>query len=106
MLDRETKVFGIGLSRTGTVSLATALTALGIEARHYPHDPITQEELAAPAPALTGARHRVPPQMLPVRQGNRFWLKPRGSRSTTAGRPPNRSWSRPNESRGTAPVSL
>jgi hypothetical protein len=60
VLDRETKVFGIGLSRTGTVSLATALTALGIEARHYPHDPITQEELAAPAPALTGARHRVP----------------------------------------------
>jgi hypothetical protein len=47
VLDRQTKVFGIGLSRTGTLSLTNALTALGIETRHYPNDPVTQKELRA-----------------------------------------------------------
>jgi hypothetical protein len=41
----ETKIFGIGLSRTGTVSLTKALIHLGISAKHYPNDAITQEEL-------------------------------------------------------------
>lgn len=45
MADENTKIFGIGLSRTGTLSLTNALTALGIEARHYPNDGKTQEEL-------------------------------------------------------------
>jgi len=31
------KVFGIGLSRTGTVSLSAALTRLGYSTKHYPH---------------------------------------------------------------------
>ena len=31
------KVFGIGLSRTGTVSLTAALKGLGYKAKHYPH---------------------------------------------------------------------
>lgn len=30
------KVFGVGLSRTGTVSLTTALKRLGYRAKHYP----------------------------------------------------------------------
>jgi hypothetical protein len=44
-VNEHTRIFGIGLSRTGTVSLTRALTRLGIEARHYPNDPCTQEEL-------------------------------------------------------------
>lgn len=39
------KVFGIGLSRTGTFSLATALNALGIPTRHFPEDHRTFEQL-------------------------------------------------------------
>jgi hypothetical protein len=39
------KVFGIGLSKTGTVSLARALTKLGIKTKHFPDDKTTQEEL-------------------------------------------------------------
>jgi SAM-dependent methyltransferase len=31
-----TKVFGVGLSKTGTVSLTAALSALGFRAKHYP----------------------------------------------------------------------
>jgi hypothetical protein len=45
MLDPKTKIFGVGLSRTGTLSLSRALEMLGIETRHYPNDPRTQEEL-------------------------------------------------------------
>jgi len=33
----KAKVFGVGLSRTGTVSLTTALKRLGYRARHYPN---------------------------------------------------------------------
>ena len=43
----DAKVFGIGLSRTGTVSLTAALNVLGIDAVHYPNDAATQEELKA-----------------------------------------------------------
>jgi Sulfotransferase domain len=41
----DTKVFGIGLSKTGTLSLAKALTRLGIKTKHFPDDEATQEEL-------------------------------------------------------------
>lgn len=39
------KVFGIGLSRTGTTSLARALRKLGFRTSHYPHDRTTEAEL-------------------------------------------------------------
>lgn len=41
------KIFGIGLSRTGTLTLAKALTILGLDAQHFPDDAGTQEELKA-----------------------------------------------------------
>ena len=47
MLSRGSKIFGVGLSRTGTLSLTAALTELGVETRHYPDDPLTQAELRA-----------------------------------------------------------
>ncbi|MEM6777496.1 MAG: sulfotransferase family protein [Planctomycetota bacterium] len=40
------KLFGIGLSRTGTKTLATALNHLGIRTIWYPHDAQTFAELA------------------------------------------------------------
>lgn len=39
------KIFGIGLSKTGTSSLSEALNRLGIKSIHYPNDEITQGEL-------------------------------------------------------------
>jgi hypothetical protein len=51
--DQNTKFFGIGLSRTGTLSLTQALSALGIEAVHYPNDARTQEELTKGCYALS-----------------------------------------------------
>jgi hypothetical protein len=39
------KVFGIGLSRTGTKSLTSALFALGVNVVHYPDDETTLREL-------------------------------------------------------------
>ncbi len=39
------KVFGIGLSRTGTRSLTTALCTLGFDVAHYPCDPGTYQAL-------------------------------------------------------------
>jgi hypothetical protein len=41
------KLFGIGLSRTGTKSLTTALQTLGLRVVHYPEDETTLRELAA-----------------------------------------------------------
>jgi hypothetical protein len=41
----ESKVFGIGLSRTGGTSLAVALMQLGYRCVHWPHDPVTRSEL-------------------------------------------------------------
>jgi hypothetical protein len=41
------KVFGIGLSRTGTKSLTLALNMLGFKVAHYPDDEITLKELMA-----------------------------------------------------------
>ncbi|MEO9596050.1 sulfotransferase family protein [Rhodopirellula bahusiensis] len=40
------KVFGIGLSRTGTKSLATALNQLGVRTIWYPQDALTFAELS------------------------------------------------------------
>jgi hypothetical protein len=47
MVSTNGKIFGIGLSRTGTMSLTKALTTLGIKTRHYPNDKTTQNELKA-----------------------------------------------------------
>lgn len=44
-MDPDLKVFGVGLSRTGTLSLSRALTRLGIKTQHFPEDKTTQEEL-------------------------------------------------------------
>ncbi len=40
------KVFGIGLSRTGTLSLTHALAVLGLRATHFPMDRATRAEIA------------------------------------------------------------
>jgi hypothetical protein len=39
------KIFGIGLSRTGTTSLNSALVKLGYRSLHWPHDSVTRREL-------------------------------------------------------------
>jgi Sulfotransferase domain len=44
-LQKTQKVFGIGLSKTGTLSLSKALNVLGIPAIHFPHDQDTFAEL-------------------------------------------------------------
>jgi hypothetical protein len=41
------KVFGIGLHKTGTSSLNTALRLLGLRPAHFPFDPRTQQESLA-----------------------------------------------------------
>ena len=46
-LDSTGKVFGLGLSKTGTSSLAEALNCLGIKSIHYPHDERTRQQLWA-----------------------------------------------------------
>lgn len=43
----RSKVFGIGLSRTGTTSLTLALKELGLSAEHFPDDPTSQSEITA-----------------------------------------------------------
>jgi hypothetical protein len=47
MLRPDQKVFGVGLSKTGTSSLTEALERLGIRSIHYPHDARTLQELRA-----------------------------------------------------------
>lgn len=42
---REGKIFGIGLSRTGTTSLNFALERLGFRSIHFPCDPRTRQEI-------------------------------------------------------------
>jgi hypothetical protein len=44
-LKGQQKVFGLGLSKTGTSSLGEALNMLGIKTIHYPHDRRTLAEL-------------------------------------------------------------
>jgi hypothetical protein len=46
-LRADQKVFGLGLSKTGTSSLTEALNLLGVPAVHYPHDERTYRELRA-----------------------------------------------------------
>jgi len=41
----QAKVFGIGLSRTGTTSLTQALHLLGYKAIHFPHDSVTRAQV-------------------------------------------------------------
>ena len=41
----KNKIFGIGLSKTGTSSLSEALNVLGIHCIHYPDDAVTLHEL-------------------------------------------------------------
>ena len=42
---QKLKVFGIGLSRTGTTSLTDALKYLGYRSIHFPHDSVTMREV-------------------------------------------------------------
>lgn len=49
-LQIQPKVFGIGLSRTGTTSLTEALNQLGILTEHYVRDRVTQQELLSGSP--------------------------------------------------------
>ncbi len=44
-IKNQRKVFGLGLSKTGTSSLTDALNLLGIRSTHYPHDERTYDEL-------------------------------------------------------------
>lgn len=41
------KIFGIGLSKTGTKSLSKALDILGFHSIHYPNDPKTRQQISA-----------------------------------------------------------
>jgi hypothetical protein len=52
-LGRDEKVFGIGLSKTGTTSLTAALDILGVPTIHNPHDDRTRRELQSGRPKLT-----------------------------------------------------
>ncbi len=45
MQQRQQKVFGVGLSKTGTSSLTEALNQLGVRSIHYPYDERTYNEL-------------------------------------------------------------
>ena len=59
LIDRpnDGKVFGIGLSRTGTVSLNIALRGLGFNVVHYPTDSVTYRELTSGQYRLTILEH-------------------------------------------------
>lgn len=52
-LGPDQKVFGLGLSRTGTTSLGKALNELEIRTKDYPHDRTTQRELFSGSGRLT-----------------------------------------------------
>lgn len=51
------KVFGLGLSRTGTRSLTSSLQMLGFDPVHYPYDPDTYNEIANGQYDLTILKH-------------------------------------------------
>ena len=55
-LMKNAKVFGIGLSRTGTTSLSVALETLGYRVAHFTCDPDTQAEISNYPPAATEIR--------------------------------------------------
>lgn len=46
-MNNRTKIFGIGMPKTGTTSLHAALQILGFRSLHFPHDPVTVAELRA-----------------------------------------------------------
>ncbi len=46
-LGPSARIFGIGLSRTGTMSLAQALGLLGYRSHHFPQDEVTREQILA-----------------------------------------------------------
>jgi hypothetical protein len=46
-LSPRSRIFGIGLSRTGTTSLDAALETLSYRTIHFPADPVTQAEMMA-----------------------------------------------------------
>lgn len=56
-LKTDSKIFGLGLSRTGTTSLGKALDALGITTIHYPYDERTHFELTGGNYKLSILRH-------------------------------------------------
>lgn len=45
-MEPSSKIFGIGLSKTGTKSLSKALEILGYKSIHYPNDPVTIQQIA------------------------------------------------------------
>ncbi len=53
----KAKIFGIGLSRTATRTLAAALNLLGIRTKWFPADPTTYSELISGQFSLTILRH-------------------------------------------------
>lgn len=54
---QDAKVFGLGLSKTGTSTLSEALDILGIRSIHYPHDDQTFDELKRGDYSLSVLRH-------------------------------------------------
>jgi hypothetical protein len=44
-LEKNQKVFGLGLSKTGTSTLTEALNIIGVRSIHYPNDDLTFDEL-------------------------------------------------------------
>lgn len=50
---KKPKIFGLGMSRTGTSSLGEALNQLGINTIHFPYDATTQKELSSGASKLS-----------------------------------------------------
>ncbi len=57
-LQIQPKVFGIGLSRTGTTSLTEALNQLGIPTQHYVHNTTTGQELLSGSPLTVLEQYR------------------------------------------------
>lgn len=51
------KIFGLGLSRTGTKSLTDALGILGFDILHYPNDEVTLQELRSNTCNFTVLQH-------------------------------------------------
>ena len=56
-MNSNRKIFGLGLSRTGTKSLTDALGILGFNIVHYPNDEITLQELKSNNCNFTILRH-------------------------------------------------
>jgi hypothetical protein len=57
-MTKTNKVFGIGLSRTGTTSLNKALEILGYSSRHYPEDMNVFEKIDAGTDITVAIKYR------------------------------------------------